>query len=545
MRRLANAVILASGWRRALVAAGSGALGALAMPPFGVWPALAVSLAAAVWLLDGSVGGGRVPALSRSWSAAWAGWFWGLGYFTAGLWWIGAAFLVEAASFAWLLPFGVLGLPALLAIFTGLGFAIARALWSGGPARLPALAFGLTVGEWLRGHAFTGFPWNTLGMALAQDDRLIQSGSLLGLYGLTIVTVLLLSTPACLGTGLGRADRLLPIGAAAFCLVALAAYGALRLPSGAVPSVVGVKLRVMQPNLSQDDKFNRAAGAAILDRYIALSERSTGPDNQGLAAVTHLVWPESAFPFLLHREPNALSRLAAMLGPSRTVLVTGAAREGEPLPGEDGRRFFNAIQVVAPDGSIVSGYDKVHLVPFGEYVPAALDGALRTIGIRQFVRIPGGFTAGVRHTALSVAGLPLVAATICYEAIFPDEAVPTGPRPGLILNVTNDGWFGDTPGPRQHLAQARLRAVEQGLPVVRAANTGISAVIDPYGRTVAMLPVGREGVLDSALPQALPATPFGRYGQGMWLALLGLCLVGAMVGGLPGRRPGRRAATAI
>lgn len=179
-------------------------------------------------------------------------------------------------------------------------------------------------------------------------------------------------------------------------------------------------------------------------------------------------------------------------------------------------------------------YDKMHLVPFGEYVPAFLDRALRALGIRQFVEIPGGFTAGRRRAPFEVPGLPPVAASICYEAIFPDEitAAP-GARPGLIVNVTNDGWFGDTPGPRQHFAQSRLRAVEHGLPLVRAANTGISAVVDPYGRVVASLPLGVDGVLDSGLPRSGTPTIFDTYGNALLVALCLLCCVGAVIGFLP------------
>jgi apolipoprotein N-acyltransferase len=207
--------------------------------------------------------------------------------------------------------------------------------------------------------------------------------------------------------------------------------------------------------------------------------------------------------------------------PPGAVLLTGAARLAENLPGESGRRFMNAIQAVGSDGAILATYDKVHLVPFGEYVPHFLDSALRSVGLRQFVQMPGGFTAGDRHLALDVPGLPRVAASVCYEAIFPGEFMPAGPRPGLILNVTNDAWFGDTPGPWQHLAQARLRAVEEGLPLVRAANTGVSVVTDPYGRIAATLPVGVEGVIDSALPRALDGTIFDLCGGVIGFVLLG------------------------
>jgi apolipoprotein N-acyltransferase len=527
VRGVADRVILAWGWRRAAVACVGGAFGALAMPPFGLWPALAVSLSVAVWLIDGSAAGRRYSAWASLRVAAIDGWFWGLGYFVAGLWWIGAAFLVEADVFAWLLPFGVLGLPALLAFFPALGFALARALWSRGAGRLFAFAFGMAAAEWLRGHVLTGFPWNTLGMAFGQNLVLLQTGSILGLYGLTILACLVLAAPAVLATGETRAARLAAPAGALLALAAMTVFGFMRLPPRPTDVVPGVKLRIMQPNLAQDAKFNPSAGGAILDRYIALSDRATSPDATGLSDVTHLIWPESAFPFLLHREPAALARIGAML-PRGGVLITGAAREGARLPGESGRRFFNSVQVVADDGSIVAGYDKVHLVPFGEYVPRILDGALRALGIRQFVHIPGGFTAGERRLALNVPGLPAIAATVCYEAIFPDEVWPAGSRPGLILNVTNDGWFGDTPGPRQHFAQARLRAVEQGLPLVRAANTGISAVIDPYGRVLATLPVGVEGVLDSALPRALNGTLYEFNGRFLNLLLLLACAATAL-----------------
>jgi apolipoprotein N-acyltransferase len=275
----------------------------------------------------------------------------------------------------------------------------------------------------------------------------------------------------------------------------------------------------MQPNLPQDAKFRPENRDAIMRHYLALSDRPTSPTSSGVADATHLIWPESAFPFLLHREPRALAQIAALL-PAGTTLVTGAARLGEPLPGETGRRFYNSIQVVAEDGTIIGTYDKHHLVPFGEYFPHFLDAVLRGMGIRQFVQVPGGFAAGEHQGALAIPGLPAVAATVCYEAIFPGSVVPSGPRPGLILNVTNDAWFGMTVGPYQHFAQARLRSVEEGLPLVRAANTGISAVIDPYGRVLASLPLGAEGVLDANLPGAIFPPIFTRFGQLLFAAML-------------------------
>jgi apolipoprotein N-acyltransferase len=353
-------------------------------------------------------------------------------------------------------------------------------------------------------------------MALGQNLWLMQGASLLGLYGLTAIAALIFPAPATVGSAETRLGRIGPLAGAAAILLALAGFGAWRLTAPPPPSVAGVKLRIVQPNLAQDAKFHAGRGPEILRKYLELTDRATSPETSGMADATHIVWPESAFPFLLHREAAALGMIADAL-PRGGVLVTGAARstgEGRQT------RYYNSIQAVGDTGAVLASYDKVHLVPFGEYVPDVLERSLRAIGIREFVAIPGGFTAGERHAAFSVPGLPPVAGSVCYEAIFPGETIPPGPRPGLILNVTNDGWFGDTPGPRQHFAQARLRAVERGLPLVRAANTGISAVVDPYGRIVAALPVGREDVLDSALPGAAAATVFDNVGS---LIFAGLC----------------------
>ncbi|MGH6869548.1 MAG: apolipoprotein N-acyltransferase, partial [Methylocella sp.] len=389
------------------------------------------------------------------------------GYVLAGLWWLGAAFLVEADKFAWALPLGVAGLPAALAIFPGLGFMIARLLWMPGAGRLFALAAGLSFAEWLRGHVLTGFPWNTFGMALGGNLVTAQLASIVGLYGLTVIAILIFSAPAVLGekSAMHGARRRLPppIAAAALAFAAICAFGALRLAATTVAPVASVKLRIMQPNLAQDAKFRPENKARILSLYLTLSARGES-DRSGLDDVTALIWPESAFPFILSRDAGALAEIGAVL-PQDTVLVTGAARADD----ESGHaRYFNAIQVIASGGHILDSYDKVHLVPFGEYLP--FEAVFDRLGMRQFVHVPGGFEAGSKSRLLVVPGLPAVAPLICYEAIFPGEVVPAGAsRPGLLLNVTNDGWFGMTPGPYQHFAQARLRAIEEGLPLIRAA----------------------------------------------------------------------------
>ena len=244
-----------------------------------------------------------------------------------------------------------------------------------------------------------------------------------------------------------------------------------------------------------------------MSRYLALSDRASGPQSMGVRDVTHLIWPESAFPFFLARDADALAQIAALL-PEGTVLITGAIRAPDGTLGPVVRRAYNSIYVIDHDGSILSVYDKVHLVPFGEYLP--LQDWLEQLGLMQLTKVRGGFIAGDRRRPVSVPGAPRFLPLVCYEIVFPGEAVPRGERPGWLLNLTNDGWFGASAGPYQHFQQARVRAIEEGLPLVRAANTGISAVIDPLGRVLRALPLGLEGVLDAGLPHPVSPTPYAR-----------------------------------
>jgi apolipoprotein N-acyltransferase len=299
-------------------------------------------------------------------------------------------------------------------------------------------------------------------------------------------------------------------------LVAIAIYGTVRLATTPTTYVDGVRLRIMQPNVPQDEKFSYANKAPVMQRYLALSDRATGPNSAGVASATLLIWPESAFPFFLTREPDALAQIAALLhgGP---VLITGAARAADLAPVTRDLHAYNSVYVIDRDGSILSVYDKVHLVPFGEYLP--FQRLLERLGLRQLTRLQGGFLAGDRRRLLAPPHAPKMLPLICYEIIFPNDVLPEGERPGWMLNLTNDAWFGESAGPYQHFQQARVRAIEEGLPLVRAANTGISAVVDPVGRIIHSLALGSEGVFDSALPQAIGQTVYGRWGD-IPLALL-------------------------
>lgn len=542
---LSHRVVLASGWKRRALALLAGACGALAMAPLGIFPAMAVSLTVAVWLIDGAertatTRSGERRHLGPTLRCAFgAGWWWGFGYFAAGLYWLGAAFLVEPDKTAWLMPLGVVALPAVLALYTALAFALARAFWMAGSGRILVLATALVLSELARGALFTGFPWNDLGMALGTNVVLAQIASVAGLHGLTALSALVFAAPATLadsritaaGGGANR-PNLRPTCVALAALAGLTAFGALRLAQGSVAEVPGVKLRVMQPDVFGDGTFTYENRDALLKRYLALSDRATSDGRGGLGDVTHLIWPESPFPFILSRDPDALDAIARAL-PKGGVLVTGAAR-AEGAQGEGGPvRYYNSIQVISAGsdgGAVGATYDKVHLVPFGEYMPFM--SVMERLGLSQFVPIPGGFTPGADRRLMHVPGLPPIVPAVCYEAIFTGEVVPPGDAalgPGAILNVSDDGWFGRTAGPYQHLAQARLRAIEQGLPLIRAANTGISAIIDPYGRILEQLPLGESGVIDGFLPKSVAPTVFSEINQFIPLSVVGLLLTGILL----------------
>lgn len=525
MRSFANAIIVLWGWRRAVAALVAGALSALAFAPFSLFPVLWLTFPVFVWLIDGATAAEGARPVRRLVPAAVVGWWFGFGFFLAGLWWIGAAFLVDAQIFGWLMPFAVIILPAGLALFWAFGAALARLFWSESWSRVLTFAVAMSIAEWLRGHLFTGFPWNAVGYALTPIPLMMQSAALIGIWGLTLAAWLVFAAPVLLvaEAGAGRKAGRIAFAAAGVLFLAHLGFGAVRLAGGADATVPDVHLRIMQPNIPLGERWGFEKADEIMQRYVGLS--GDGKGAAGLAGVTHLVWPESAFPFLLTERPSALSAIADLLPPGVT-LITGAAR-AERLP-EGGRPpVFNSIYVIDDTGEIAGAYDKVHLVPFGEYIPFA--GILRWLGLRQLISLPGGFSPGTQRRTLVVPGAPPAAPLVCYEIVFPGAALAPGPRPGWLLNVTDDAWFGDTPGPYQHFEQARLRAVEEGLPLVRAANSGISAIVDAHGRVISGLGLGQMGVVNGNLPAALPPTPYARFGDLIFAVLLALMAAGSLL----------------
>jgi apolipoprotein N-acyltransferase len=543
--RLSHTFVLAWGWRRLLIAFLAGAGSALALAPVNAWPAPFITFPILLWLVDGAAAG----RLGGVWAAAAVGWWFGFGYFVAGLYWVGNAFLVDAKTFGWLLPLAVTALPAGMAVYTAFGVALARLIWTRGATRVLALAAALTLSEWLRGHLFGGFPWNTFGYALISPLWLAQGAALIGIWGLTFLAIAIYASPALLADDRADSPRpWLPLALGGALIIALATFGAVRLATFPTSYVDGVRLRIIQPNLRQDAKFNISQKQQVMSRYLDLSDRSTGPQSTGVKDVTHLIWPESAFPFFLTREADALAQIAALLRPS-TILITGGIRPPATAPNGAVTRAYNSVYVIGPDGSILSVYDKVHLVPFGEYLP--FQNVLERLGLMQLTKVRGGFIAGDRRLNQRVPGAPDFLPLVCYEVIFPGDAVPrserpgwlydhlgpylawpfvagSGERPGWMLNLTNDGWFGQSAGPYQHFQQARVRAIEEGLPLVRAANTGISAVVDPLGRVIKSLPLGIEGMIDAPLPQRLPPTLYAHAGDGALATMLALALIVVM-----------------
>ena len=521
---IADRIAALSGWTRFAAALFAGALTILAFPPISIVPVLWIALPVLFWLLDGC----------RTWKAAFfTGWAFGAGYFITGLYWMANAFYVDADAF------GVFAVPAVgsLSIAMGLFIALVCALTHAiKPAprdemsydraataarRVVLFAAAWTLIEWVRSWIFTGLPWNPLGLVWAETHTpaglaVMQVTALVGTYGLSFLTVLAFTGVALVGYTPSLAKARLTAFAPVALLVLVGAAGGLRLSLAHDDMVPGIKFRLVQANFSQAERSRPSQWVNQLQEYVRLSVDNR-PDD-----VTHVVWGEAAIAFFLNIDEPA-RRVAAGAAPANGLLITGADRG---LRNDDGSQtVFNSLYVLKPDASVAAVYDKTHLVPFGEYTPMR-----DLVPFDEITGMSGGFASGHGLETLAVPGLPPFSPLICYEVIFSGEVTAGGkPRPAFLLNLTNDAWFGLSLGPHQHFAQARLRAVEEGLPLVRTANTGISAVVDGYGRVRDALPLGARGVLDAALPvPAASATPFALLGNLIPILLATCSGVGAL-----------------
>jgi len=496
-------------WAAALIA---GALATAALPPFHVVPLLWIAFPLLLTLL----GSCRTPRESFA-----VGWCFGFGHFVTGFSWIANAFYVDAEMFgAFAIP-AVGALCAGFAIYAGLVALAVRLVPPANEDAMPddrtrvlaarAVLFALawTAAEWVRGWFLTGFPWNPLASVWAAWPAMIQVTALIGTLGLSLLTVLAASLASVLVPPPRFRLALIKASAPIVLLAVIGGGGAVRLSGATVADVPDVTLRLVQPNISQADKWRPGLREQHLMDHIRLSVPDPG------TRVTHVIWGEAAVAFALDQD-QARRELVAGAVPKGGALITGVTRVARSAGTVDA--LYNSLLAIDESAKVVAVYDKTHLVPFGEYLPLR-----RLIPFPKLTAGTMDFSPGELRSSITLPGLPPFGPLICYEAVFSGAVLGGETRPAWLLNLTNDSWFGDSTGPRQHLAQARLRAVEEGLPLVRVANTGISAVIDPFGRINAQIPLGVRGAIDVALPQPAATTPlFGLAGNGpVLLVMLG------------------------
>ena len=478
LSRLLARVAALHGFRADLTAFLLGLVAATALPPMYAIPVLLISVPGLLALIDGARNG---------WVALRRGWWFGFGHHLLGLYWVTEAILYEAARYWWFVPIAVPALAATLAVFIGLACALARLATPGWPRAL-ALAGAWVLMDLARQFVLTGFPWNLWGSVWelpgVAGDVMIQPAAWVSVHGLTLATLLLAAAPAR-----GWRWRIASLAGLAVWVVA----GWLRLDA-VVPAAAGLEVVLVQGNVAQGQKWDQALARSIFERYLQLTEQGVAQAGDGPRVV---VWPETAFPGLLDIDQAAREVIEQADGGSPALI--GSVRF------DANRRPRNSLFAVTAGGVIADVYDKWHLVPFGEFQPD-------WVPLPIIVVPGGGFAAGRGPDTIHVPGLPAAGALICYEAIFPGQVVDRADRPAWLVNVTNDAWFGDSTGPRQHLAAARMRAVEVGLPLMRAANTGISAGFDAYGHELGRLGMRRTGTLVLSLPGPLPPTLFARIG---------------------------------
>jgi apolipoprotein N-acyltransferase len=490
---------------RPVLALALGAGSAAGFAPLDLWPLALAAFAGFILLLE------RERSLR---GALFTGWLFGLGHMVAGLTWIAKAFQFQAAMPAWLGWIAVVLLSLYLAVYPALAAGLAWRLASSLPARILALAAAWVLGEWLRGWVFTGFPWNPLGVLWLPVPWVSSAAAHIGALGLGAVAVLAAGAIALAaravtgrspsGRGLGAAVLMsMPVLLAAAAGLAHLSSPPVRNDTGA-PTDRPVPLHLVQPNISQAEKWNPEAAERHLLLQLRLTEQALSRSDRPAM----VLWPEAAVDYDVDRDAALRRMIGRVLRPGDMVLLGGL----RILEDERGRPYAatNTIYALDRSGTIRASYEKAHLVPFGEYLP--MRGLLEPLGLARLA--PGAFDIlpGPGPRTLSLPGLPDLGALVCYEVIFSGHVVERGTRPAWLLNASNDAWFGPS-GPPQHLAQTRLRAIEEGLPVARATTSGISALIDPFGRVLASLGTGRAGVVSGNLPAPLEATLFARVGN--------------------------------
>lgn len=518
--------------RRAAAAALSlvaGAGPALAFPPFGFLPGL-LGYGLLMRVID--TADAERPLLS----AFWRGWLAGTAFFLAATWWVSEAFYVDAARHGWQAPFAVAFLAGGLGLFWGAAGLTYRAAGARGELRVLVFAGAFCLLEWLRGHVLTGFPWDLAGETWRAGSAPSEAASLVGAYGLSWITVVAAAAPALAFDDTPRARRALAIGLAMLVIAGLYGFGFWRLAGAKPPRPPAPIVRIVQPNENEEAAYTAERFAQIVDDYVSLTAQPAAK------APDIVVWPEGAVPDAVNdylaKGTWTYDAILGALHPGESLLSGGYRVAGPP----EAPLYFNSLIALRDEGGVLrlTGlYDKHRLVPFGEYLPMA--GVLTPLGVDKLVGVGDGFAPGPTPAPIWPAGAPPVQPLICYESLFPGFARAgflAGHRPAWIVNVSDDAWFGRTYGPLQHLNLASYRAIEEGLPIVRATPNGVSAVIDAYGRIApgARLDQGARGVIDAPLPPALAPTFYERIGSAGFWALTALSAAVAAVGHIRRRR---------
>ena len=498
----------ASGWRRRGLATLAGALSAAALPPLHAVPVLVVSFPCLIWLIDSA------PDWRR---AFYDGWWFGFGHFFAGLYWIAFSLTVDL-NFVWLVPFSLFCIPAVIGIYIAITTALAR-IATKGLMRIILFSASWTLFEWLRGHLFTGFPWNGIGLVWAYSEVALQIASYIGLIGLGLLTVFGTSSLAALAYDKisVRIYRLSPF---LICFVVIFVVGYLRLNLSEKSEFHSdIHIRIVQPNIPQRVKWSEAYREKHVSTLLKLSLLPSSKP------ITLTIWPETASPFVVALNKNYRKIITTML-PEKGFLLTGSIRTS--TPNVRPFRIWNSLHAISSEGQVIMTYDKFHLVPFGEFIPFGRFFA-KFLGLKKLTVGRIDFSPGPGPQTIFLPNVPSFSPTICYEIIFSDKVTETGSRPSWLLNITNDAWFGNSSGPHQHFAMARMRAVEQGVPLIRAANTGISGIIDPFGRVINYIPLKSQGVIDSRLPKPISRqTVYGRTGDWVIIGLVMLAVCGSI-----------------
>lgn len=500
MKLLLNKILI----HKKLLAFLLGGVAVQALPPFYHWYVLFISFSGLLWLIT--------TAQDKKQTFALGYWF-GFAYFAFGLFWVNNALLVNPEKTGWLIPVTFMASGAFFGVFFGIP-TLLTCLAKTKLAKYFALAAWIVVFEWIRSWILTGFPWNLIGTSLSFNLNLIQLSSVIGTYGLSLLVILATSAPALYKNPLTLKHIIIPLSVPVTIICLLYYYGTYRIADLTDVETSSVKIRLVQPNIPQSIKWSEDLREKHFQKYLNLSSSQPTDD------ISMIIWSETASPYPLDLDKNAASRASKILK-ENAYLTTGVIRYQNDYYG--GWKPYNSSLIINHNGNIEDFYDKSHLVPFGEYIP--LRQWLPDI-IRPVTNIISNLEAGTGPKIIKLGSLPPFSIQICYEIIFPHQIINPAEKPEWLINLTNDGWYGISSGPYQHLVSTQMRAIEEGLTIVRSTGSGISAVINRYGKIIDDLGLNKEGLLDVSLPQKLTTpTIYNSFGNSIPLFLCSICLL--------------------